>query len=138
MDLWLLAFQAAGVAFVITRSSLFSPLRSHGPEGWRSFIGCQLCVGVWAGIGMTAAQAFLGGSHPRGAGALAGWALAAVGTGALAGIIALGFAVVIDFADSLGAAATKLSLGARVPGLPPPRLSFPDEQPTDPAPRKDE
>ncbi len=130
MDFWLLAFQGAAVAFVITRSGLFAPLRDHGPAAWRSFIECPLCVGVWAGMFLTAAQLLAAGYRPIGAMAILSWATVGLGTGALAGLVALGFTVAIDCADSVAAAVERLA--AARPAMP--RVSFPDESPTDPAP----
>ena len=109
MDLWLLAFQAAAMTFVVTRSGLFAPLRDHGPAGWRSFMGCPLCVGVWVGMLLTAAQLAAAGYRPASSAVFCSWALMALGTGALSGVVALGFTVAIDFADGVASSVEKLA-----------------------------
>lgn len=133
MDFWILAFQAAAIAFVVTRSGLFAPLRDHGPEAWRSFIRCSLCVGVWSGMILTAAQLWAAGYRPASSAAIVSSAAAVLGTGALSGAVALGFVVAIDFLDGVATAATKLATRAVVMA-PAPRISFPDESPTQPDP----
>jgi hypothetical protein len=45
---------SAAITVVFVRGSIFSPLRSHGPDIWKEFAACALCVGVWVGAGATA------------------------------------------------------------------------------------
>jgi hypothetical protein len=46
--------QAAAIALVFVQGSLFDPLRERGPELWRQFAKCALCVGFWVGMLWTA------------------------------------------------------------------------------------
>lgn len=48
------ALFSAAITVVFVRGSIFSPLRSHGPDLWKEFASCALCVGVWVGAGATA------------------------------------------------------------------------------------
>lgn len=135
MDAGLLCLHAVGITVVITRSSLFSPLRDHGPDIWRKFWVCPLCVGVWVGLFLSAANAWALSQVPA---ALEDWTravLGGLGTGALAGAIALVLAAAIDFFDDVGTAAEKIGnrgLGPIVKIAAAGQKFPPDEAPTDP------
>jgi hypothetical protein len=46
----LVALQAAAITLILTRGSIFEPLRSRGPALWRELSSCALCAGFWIGL----------------------------------------------------------------------------------------
>jgi hypothetical protein len=53
--IWLV-LQAVAITLVITEGSVFARLRTFGPTLWRQLISCSLCLGVWVGMAMYAAN----------------------------------------------------------------------------------
>ena len=49
--IWLL-FQAAAITLVVTEGSIFTRLRTFGPQLWRQLVSCSLCLGVWVGMAL--------------------------------------------------------------------------------------
>jgi hypothetical protein len=44
------AVEAAAITVVFVKGSIFRWPREHGPQFWREFSGCALCVGFWVGM----------------------------------------------------------------------------------------
>lgn len=91
MPWWSTVLFSAAITVVCTRGSIFEPLRSRGPEIWRDFSGCPLCVGVWIG-GAAWAVEHLGWTFRQ--------VFAVLGTGCVTGVLALSVALLHDFLGS--------------------------------------
>lgn len=101
-----LALEAAAVAIVLTRGSLFSVFREHGPAGWRAFARCALCVGFWCGASFSVVTLYSAWSAAGMSPGRPQWlelGLRVVGLGALSGAVALLYTVVVDGIDSAAA-----------------------------------
>ena len=42
--------EAAAIALVFTKGTIFKRLREQGPKSWQELASCPLCVGVWVGM----------------------------------------------------------------------------------------
>jgi len=80
--------EAAAITLVFTQGTLFVWVRKL----WPAFFSCPLCVGVWVGIGYSGML-----SPPI----TSSEGLQVLGSGALAGVVALGIHAVLDILEAL-------------------------------------
>lgn len=60
ITLLILTVCSAAISLVFVRGSIFSRIRTAGPDLWKEFATCPLCVGVWVGAGATVLARFRG------------------------------------------------------------------------------
>ncbi len=86
---------SAAITVVFVRGSIFHLIRTHGPELWKEFATCALCVGVWVGAGV----AWL---VERRGGLSTGFPVlfTALALGSLTGVLALLYVRVVDWLES--------------------------------------
>lgn len=86
---------SAAITVVFVRGSIFNALRTRGPDLWKEFATCALCVGVWVGAGVAALAHWRAGFQP-------GFPLlfTCLALGATTGAAALLYVRVVDWLES--------------------------------------
>lgn len=93
--IWRFVLEAAAITLVFTRGTIFKRLRESGPDLWRAFAGCPLCVGVWVGAGWFAFRA--GAELADTPVAIA--AADILASGAMTGVVAFGVSSLLTLVD---------------------------------------
>lgn len=85
---------SAAITLVFTLGSVFEGVRSRGPDLWKEFAHCPLCVGVWVGSGVSGLAHRWSGLEPS-----FPMVFTCLALGALTGCAALLFSRVVVWLD---------------------------------------